>query len=84
MFFAVGDEHLSVAEIAQATVKYIGKGKVVFVDWPTGAKSVDVGNAVLTNSKIKSILGWVPKVSLADGFAKTKLYFEKHLNSYLR
>ena len=84
VFFAVGDEHLSVAEIAQATVKYIGKGKVVFVDWPTGAKSVDVGNAVLTNSKIKAVLGWAPKVSLADGFFQTKSYFEKHLDSYLR
>ena len=57
VFFAVGDEHFSVSEVAEATVKHIGKGQVIFVDWPVGAQSVDVGNAVLSNKKIKALLG---------------------------
>ncbi|MEK9628826.1 MAG: GDP-mannose 4,6-dehydratase [Nitrospinota bacterium] len=84
VFFAVGDKHFSVAEIAEATVKNIGKGNVVFIDWPTGAKSVDVGDAILSNKKIKDVLGWKPKISLEEGFARTKGFYEKHLDLYLR
>ena len=84
VFFAVGDEHFSVSEVAEATVKHIGKGQVIFVDWPVGAQSVDVGNAILSNKKIKVLLGWSPRVNLTDGFAKTKAYYEKYLDLYLR
>ena len=84
VFFAVGDEHFSVSEVAEATVKHIGKGQVIFVDWPVGAQSVDVGNAVLSNKKIKTLLGWSPRVNLTDGFALTKAYYEKYLDLYLR
>ena len=84
VFFAVGDEHFSVSEVADATVKHIGKGQVIFVDWPVGAQSVDVGNAVLSNKKIKALLGWLPRVNLTDGFALTKAYYEKYLDLYLR
>ena len=84
VFFAVGDEHFSVSEVADATVKHIGKGQVIFVDWPVGAQSVDVGNAVLSNKKIKALLGWSPRVNLTDGFALTKAYYEKYLDLYLR
>ena len=84
VFFAVGDEHFSVSEVAEATVKHIGKGQVIFVDWPVGAQSVDVGNAVLSNKKIKALLGWLPRVNLTDGFALTKAYYEKYLDLYLR
>ncbi len=84
VFFAVGDEHFSVAEVAEATVKNIGKGKVVFVDWPARAKSVDVGDAILSNKKIKDILNWMPGVNMENGFAQTKAYYEKCLDKYLR
>ena len=84
VFFAVGDEHFSVSDVAEATVKHIGKGQVIFVDWPVGAQSVDVGNAVLSNKKIKALLGWSPRVNLTDGFALTKAYYEKYLDLYLR
>ena len=84
VFFAVGDEHFSVAEVAEATAKQIGNGEVVFVDWPVKAKSVDIGDAVLSNKKIKALLGWAPRINLTEGFAKTKAYYEKHLDQYLR
>ena len=84
VFFAVGDEHFSVAEVAKATAKQIGKGEVVFVDWPANAKSVDIGDAILSNKKIKDFLGWTPEVDLTSGFAQTKAYYENHLDRYLR
>lgn len=83
-FFAVSDEHRSVAEIAEATVKHIGGGRSKYIPWPKDRKSVEVGDAVISNQKIKQILEWSPKYTLESGLTKTKAYYSKYLNYYLR
>jgi len=84
VLFAVGDQHYSVAEIAQATVKYIGSGKVRFVEWPKGRREIDVGDAVISNKKIKSILPWAPKIDLKTGLIRARESFLPCLEQYLR
>lgn len=83
-FFAVGDQHYSVAQIAEATVKYIGSGNVKFIDWPKDRKSVEIGDAVISNRKIKEVLHWNPQYDIKEGLVKTKAYFETCLDKYLR
>ena len=83
-FFAVSDNHYSVAQIAEETVRHIGSGSVSFIGWPKGRKSVDVGDAVLTNKKLRSCVDWAPQYSLEDGLARTKNYFQTCLAHYLR
>jgi UDP-glucose 4-epimerase len=51
--------------------------KVKFVKTPKYTKKVDVGNFVVSNSKLKS-LGWKPKVNLNEGIEKTLEYFKLH------
>ena len=82
--FAVGDQHYSVAEIAEATVKYIGSGRVKFVKWPKDRKSIDVGDVIISNQKIKEVLGWTPQYDLKSGLIETKAYYESCLKEYLR
>ena len=84
MLLAVGDSHFSVAEIAQNTVKYIGAGDVVFVDWPKDRELIEVGDAIISNKKIKALINWKPEYTLQDGLMETKKYFESCLNKYLR
>lgn len=83
-YFAVGDHHYSVGEIAEATVKYIGSGQVKFIEWPKGRKSIDVGDAIISNKKIKKALNWSPMWDLKDGLIKTKEYYENCLDEYLK
>jgi UDP-glucose 4-epimerase len=83
-FFAVGDRHYSVAQIAEATVRYIGSGKVKFVEWPEGRKSTEIGDAVISNEKIKKALGWVPTVGLEYGLKLTYDYYKDKLEEYLK
>lgn len=83
-WFAVGDEHYSVAQIAEATVKHMGSGKVRFVEWPKGRKATDVGDAVISNGKLKKVLAWTPQDNLTTGLLKTKSYFDACLDCYLR
>ena len=51
--------------------------KVKFVKTPKYTKKVDVGNFVVSNSKLKS-LGWKPKVNLNEGIEKTLEHFKLH------
>ena len=83
-YFAVGDHHYSISEIAEATVKYIGSGQVKFIEWPKGRKSIDVGDAIISNKKIKKALNWSPMWDLKDGLIKTKEYYENCLDEYLK
>ena len=82
--FAVGDEHFSVADIAKATVRYIGAGKVKLVEWPKERKSLEIGDAVISNKKIKSLVNWEPMTDLKAGLLLTKEYYETCLDNYLR
>jgi UDP-glucose 4-epimerase len=84
VFFVVGDEHYSVAQIAEETVKHIGKGKVKYVEWPKERESIEIGDAIISNKKIKETINWRPKISLKDGLIKTKEYFTACLKEYLR
>jgi UDP-glucose 4-epimerase len=82
-FLAVSDNHYSVAEIAKATVEHIGSGSVKFVEWPEERKVIDIGDAVLTNSKFKQATSWQPGIQLREGMNLTKKYYDKCLAKYL-
>jgi len=82
-YFAVGDEHYSVSQIAEATVKYIGSGAVIYIPWPMERKAIDVGDAVISNKKFKETFNWIPKYNLQSGLIKTKEYFKTCVEKYL-
>ncbi|NQU17104.1 MAG: GDP-mannose 4,6-dehydratase [Candidatus Saganbacteria bacterium] len=84
ILFAVGDVHYSVAEIANQIVKHIGKGMVKFVNWPDERKAIEIGDAIISNAKIKDMLDWKPEGDFSDGLIKTREYFEKYLGHYVK
>jgi len=81
-FVAAGDEHFSVKEIAERTCAIIG-GSVQMIDWPKERKSIEVGDAVFSNKKIKDVVGWKPKVGFDDGLLLTRDYFAEKIKFYL-
>lgn len=82
--FVVSDYHYSVAKIAQETVRLMGSGSVKFIEWPKSRKSIEVGDAIISNQKIKKLIGWVPAYDLGAGLLKTKAYYATCLGEYLR
>ena len=82
VFFATADGQHTVADIAQSIAKHVG-GHVRFVPWPPHRAAIDVGDAVISNARIRNLLGWTPKHSLADGLARTRDYFRPCLTEYL-
>ena len=84
VFFAAGDKHYSVTDIAKETVKCIGLGKVVSAEWSPERRATEIGDAVISNQEIKSFLGWAPKYDLKTGLVKTKTYYQTCLEKYMR
>ncbi|MFH1654803.1 MAG: NAD-dependent epimerase/dehydratase family protein [Pseudomonadota bacterium] len=82
-FFAVGDNHYSVAQIAERTVHNIGSGCVKYISWPKERKSMELGDAVISNKRIKEFMNWCPKYSLDEGLQKSKTYFKNCLSEYV-
>jgi UDP-glucose 4-epimerase len=82
VLLAVADRHYSVLDMAEAITRHIG-GRVRKVEWPRERQVIEVGDAILTNAKIKRVLGWSPKCALDDGLIKTREYFLPRLQQYL-
>ncbi|MEQ8953682.1 MAG: NAD-dependent epimerase/dehydratase family protein, partial [Gammaproteobacteria bacterium] len=84
VYFVVSDEHHSVMDIARHTVEVIGKGRVVQVDWPEQRRKTDVGDAILSNKKLKDLIpGWSCQDSLLSGLEKTRDFYTDKLDKYL-
>jgi len=83
VLFAVSDEHLSVADIAKMTAKQLGSGRVSFVDWPKERKAIDIGDAIISNQKIKQMLDWSPLFNIENGLTLTKEYYQTCLDKYI-
>lgn len=84
VFFATGDKHYSVVEIAKTIIKYIGSGRLKFVPWPKGRRAAEIGDAVISNKKIIDKLGWRPQIDFSNGLIKTRQYYRRCLKQYLR
>jgi UDP-glucose 4-epimerase len=84
IYFAVGDKHYSVTRIAEDIIKYFKSGHTKFISWPEERKVTEIGDAVISNKKIKEGLGWVPNIGFVSGLIKTKQYFSSCLDKYLR
>ena len=83
VLFAVSDTHHSVSDIAQLTVKHIGSGRVTNVEWPNENKAIDIGDAIISNQKIKKILNWSPTINVEAGLVLTKEYYKTCLDKYI-
>jgi UDP-glucose 4-epimerase len=82
VWFAVADGQTSVVQIATAITDEIG-GTVRHVPWPPERAAIEIGDAVIDNSKIRSRLGWAPRVAIAEGLRHTKAYFDSRSRGYL-
>tara|TARA_Y100001958_G_C21223327_1_gene548701 strand:- start:962 stop:1939 length:978 start_codon:yes stop_codon:yes gene_type:complete len=84
VFFVSSDNHYSVCEIANKISKHIGNVDVNQIDWPKKRKAIEIGDAILSNKKIKKLLNWTPKVSFDEGLIKTKEFYINKLKYYLK
>ena len=61
-----------------------GSGRVEEIPWPQMRASLEVGDAVFTNAKIKKALGWEPRLHFREGLERTCAFYRDKLDRYLK
>jgi UDP-glucose 4-epimerase len=82
VFFAVADQQVSVGSIAIAITASLG-GTVRSIPWPAERAAIEVGDAVIRNTKIRERLGWRPQFTLDAGLQATRDFYAPRLEIYL-
>jgi nucleoside-diphosphate-sugar epimerase len=72
-WFATGEQHLSVQEIAEAIVRVFGSGRVVYIDWPDERKRIEIDHVRFSAERLRSIVDWTPQVGFEEGLRRIKV-----------
>jgi UDP-glucose 4-epimerase len=75
-------EVINLKTLAQLMIDIHGSGSYEVIPFPPERKAIDIGDYYSDYSKIKSELGWTPKVSLADGIQKTLEFYSENKKYY--
>jgi UDP-glucose 4-epimerase len=78
-----GDCVISLKDLASLIIQVNGGGEYIIHSYPTDRKRIDIGDYYADFSRIRSALGWEPKVSLRAGLSRTLAYYGEHLRNYL-
>lgn len=78
-----GDHAISLRDLADLLVEVNGGGEYVLRTFPPERKRIDIGDYYADYSRIRSLIGWEPKVTLREGLSRTLSFFRKHLSRYI-
>jgi UDP-glucose 4-epimerase len=77
------DDPINLLNLAKLMIEICGEGCYELLTFPEERKRIDIGDFYGDYRKIRSKLGWRPKVSLRDGLVQTIAYYQEHLQHYL-
>jgi UDP-glucose 4-epimerase len=78
-----GCEVINLRDLAGSLVKANGSGEFQVREFPADRKRIDIGDYYADDRRIRSELGWTPKVNLEEGLARTLDYYRRNLEHYL-
>jgi UDP-glucose 4-epimerase len=82
VFNVGGEPPVSLGELADLLVELAGGGSWQLVPFPEERRSIDIGDYYADDSKIRSRLGWEPRVGLRDGLERSLAFYRRHGASY--
>ncbi len=75
-YYAVADEHHSVADIAKLMVQVFKKGSVEFIPWPDIRKKIEIEHVRISPAALHRRTGWKARYSLQEGLKKTAAHYD--------
>jgi UDP-glucose 4-epimerase len=79
-----GEAPVALIDLAKMLVEIAGRGGAYrLVPFPAERKKIDIGDFYADTTKIRTTLGWQPRVRLRDGLARTIDYYREHAGHYL-
>jgi len=83
VFNVGGDRAISHRDLTALLVDIAGSGRVEYVEWPPEKKAIDIGSFYADSTKFKTLTGWAPRVTLADGLRMTTAFYRAHFDRYV-
>ncbi len=77
-----GECVISLKDLADLLIEVNGAGEYVIHTFPPERKRIDIGDYYADDSRIRSMLGWEPKVPLREGLSRTLGFYRQHLEHY--
>ncbi|MCL4867901.1 MAG: NAD-dependent epimerase/dehydratase family protein [Anaerolineae bacterium] len=77
-----GDDPINLKDLAEIMIEVYGRGRYEIIPFPEERKKIDIGDFYGDYRKIRSKLGWRPRVPLREGVARSLAYYEQHLAHY--
>jgi UDP-glucose 4-epimerase len=78
-----GDAPYSLAEIAASLIAANHGGRFDVREFPEERKRIDIGDFVTDDRQFRTLAGWAPRTSLAEGLSLSVDYYRRHLAAYL-
>ena len=78
-----GNRVISLKELGDLLVAVNGGGEYVQRSFPIDRKRIDIGDYYSDFTRIKTLLGWEPKILLRDALTRTLAFYREHLQHYL-
>ena len=75
-------DNINLRNLAELIIELYGCGEYNLIPFPPGRKSIDIGDYFADFSRIHSILGWEPKISLREGLNRTLEYYRTYKEKY--
>lgn len=76
------DDPINLADLAAMLVELNKQGEYQVVPFPTERKAIDIGDYYADYRRIRSTLGWQPKVMLREGLAQTLVFYQQYGHHY--
>ena len=76
--------NITVFSIIAKQISKIMGGSVKMIEYPKNKKIIEIGDAIISNKKIKEKLNWQPKFKLNEGLEITKKFFKDNLQFYIK
>lgn len=78
-----GECAISLKDLADLLVEVNGGGEYVVRSFPTDRRRIDIGDYYADFSRIRTTLGWEPRVPLREGLTRTLAFCRDHLEHYV-
>jgi UDP-glucose 4-epimerase len=82
VFNVGGEPPVSLGDLAELLVEVAGGGSWRLVPFPEERRAIDIGDYFADDSKIRSRLGWEPKVGVREGLERSVAYYREHGADY--
>lgn len=77
-----GLEVINLRDLAALTVEVAGGGSFEIIPYPPDRKPIDIGDYYADDRRIRSMLGWQPRIDLRTGLARTIAFYREHRQHY--